>query len=113
MEYKDAVGLEIKAGDHIVYSASDGALQLGRVIELRTIDDFDYVYDKKTGYYKLDAKGKPIKKITNQRPSLKIQGARRSWDEPDKFEKMKPSIISKFENVLVLSNNLVAQLTLM
>jgi hypothetical protein len=113
MEYKDAVGLEISVGDHIVYSAGDGALQLGRVLELSSIKEYDYVWDKKNGKYLTGKDGRSVKRVSGAHPALKIQGARRSYNDADKFEKMKPSVISKFQNVLVLNNNLVAQLTLM
>jgi hypothetical protein len=113
MEYKDAVGADIEVGNHIVYSSSDGALQLGRVLELTKLNEYDYVWDKAKREYKTDKNGNPMKRISSSRPALKIQGARRSWDNKDSFEKMKPSVISKFQNVLVLNNNLVAQMTLM
>ena len=93
MNYKDAVGADINIGDHIVYSATDGRLQLGKVLELTTV---------KFGYLGVA-------------PALKIQGARKEYwsaTSPDKFKKMKRSVIYKLENVLVINNNLNAIVTL-
>lgn len=110
MEYKDAIGVEIEVGDHIVYSTG-GALQLGKVLELTTIKVKDYskplpipkgvaLYEHRYKYEK-----KAI-------PSIKIQGARREWRTPGEFKKMNPSFITKFESVLVLNQNLAVTMTL-
>jgi len=105
MEYKDAVGVDLKVGDHVTYcTVSSSGIQLGKVLELTTMRQGTYTYDSKgngkRGYKNI--------------PALKIQGARRSgWAVDSKWEKMKPSLLTHFENVLVLNGSLIATITLM
>lgn len=94
MDYKDAVGADINVGDHIVYSATDGRLQLGKVLEL-TISTSSY--------------------WVSSAPAIKIQGARRIGCGPKQgsYEKFgKVSKLFRLENVLVINNNLNAIVTL-
>lgn len=92
MEYKDALGIDIKVGDHIVYYSEYYGMQLGKVLELTSAE----------GYRTM--------------PALKIQGARASrWGNKEAdFKKLpKPSKLTKLQNVVVLNNNLNAIVTLM
>lgn len=127
MKYRDAIGADIEVGNNIVYSNVSGSLQIGKVLELTTVGLSDYskgpLPSKKVltcKQYGCDAQwctipdmhssGRtqyPKKKV----PALKIQGARRNWDS-DKFTKMNPSFITKFENVLVINSNLAVTMTL-
>lgn len=94
MDYKDTVGADIQVGDHIVYSAMDGRLQLGKVLELT---------ETKRQYWNAKA------------PAIKVQGARKIGYGPRQgtFEKfVKVSTLFKLENVLVINNNLNAIVTL-
>lgn len=89
MEYKDATGVDIKEGDHIVYSTSDGRLQLGRVTKLAVSESY----------------GSKI-------PTLKVQGARRDWQSGNYIKLDRMSTLSKFDNIVVLNNNLVVSMAL-
>ena len=131
MEYKDALGHEISVGDRVAYSVMGGAIQIGRVLALTTqnIQDYskkplpskyitcaEYKYCSNPSYtagrncytkdkHQVGRTKYPTKKI----PALKVQGAR-GWG--GKFTKMNPSLITKFENMIVINNNLTATITL-
>ena len=130
MEYKDALGHEISVGDRIAYSVMGGAIQIGRVLALSTMNVQDYT--KKPipqkfitcAEYKCSSMSIPkgytcyqkdkhtvgrTKYPTKKIPALKIQGAA-GWG--GKFTKLNPSLITKFENMLVINNNLTATITL-
>ena len=102
MEYKDALGVDIKFGDMIVYTSSKGNLQLGRVVELSTSKGSVFVSNRM---------------VNRDIPALKIRGARKEWQAATNsvsFSKMSAiSTITKLENVVVLGKNLPAMLTLM
>lgn len=134
MQYKDAVGVEINEGDHIVYSASGGALQLGKVLKLtkQSIRDFtkppkrvsrnatcmevgcQYYYSGKIDKCPKKTKHKTDDWIYYKKdiPAIKVQGARK-YAGADSFTKMNESTLTKFENLIVLNQNLVVTMTLL
>ena len=113
MEYKDALGNEIGVGNVVTYQGENG-LQIGRVLELTSINTSDYnKFPIKPGGYVNGTWTRPVyakKKV----PAIKVIGARKYAWGSDKFEKnSKPSNLTKFENIMVITGNLVAQVTLM
>ena len=126
MEYKDALDVAVKVNDNIVYASANGAIQIGKVLALTTKNQSDYSKPlprvvkscidvncsdgKATCYFK----GKHLvgrqKYKTKGIPALKVQGARK-WD--NKFHKLQPSLVTHFENVVVLNQNLVVTLSLL
>ncbi len=131
MEYKDALGHPFVVGDRVAYSVSGGAIQIGRILALTTMNVQDYTKLRIPGKTKTCDEVKcssflakqpcyfgnkhpwtrdkyPMKKI----PAIKVQGAYKSY-KGDKFEKLNPSLLSKFENIIAINSNLTATVTLM